>query len=269
MKPLLCVLLLFILWLPRSSQAQKIADASPSVYAISEADFAKSLSEIDRLISIGSWQQARTRYQTLMAHDLPNDRRQTIRNLLDDLNIKMLFSPIETETSLMYTVKPGDSLYVIAKTYGTTVELLKRSNHLKSDTIYPGMTLKVTQAEFSILVDKSDNLLKLAANGKVFKVYPVATGTDNSTPIGEFTIETKLIDPVWYTTGAIVPPESPENILGTRWLGFSMRGYGIHGTTLPDSIGTQSTKGCVRMHNRDVEELYAIVPLKTKVTVVN
>jgi len=129
--------------------------------------------------------------------------------------------------------------------------------------------LKVSTAHYSILVDKSQNLLTLKAGDEVFKAYPVSTGLDNCTPIGKFTIITKLIDPIWYKAGAAVPPGSPQNILGSRWLGLSLQGYGIHGTTEPDSIGKQVTAGCIRMLNADVEELYAIVPPGTEVTIVD
>jgi lipoprotein-anchoring transpeptidase ErfK/SrfK len=173
-----------------------------------------------------------------------------------------------TLDSTQYVVKAGDSLYAIAKRYGTTVELLQKSNHITGDLIRPGMKLKVSQTEFHVRVDKSENRLMLYAGDDLIKTYVVATGIGERTPIGTFTIENKLVDPVWYHAGAILPPDSPDNILGTRWLGFSASGYGIHGTTIPESIGTNATEGCVRMHNHDVEELYSILPLKTKVTVV-
>ena len=130
------------------------------------------------------------------------------------------------------------------------------------------MKLKVSIAEYSIIVDKSEKVLRLYSNKEILKTYPVATGTQERTPIGTFTIVNKLEDPVWYRAGAILPPDSPENILGTRWLGFSLKGYGIHGTTLPETIGTDATLGCIRMYNHDVEELYSIIPLNTPVTVV-
>jgi lipoprotein-anchoring transpeptidase ErfK/SrfK len=80
-------------------------------------------------------------------------------------------------------------------------------------------------------------------------------------------INSKLENPTWYHAGAIVPPDSPKNILGTRWLGIDYPGYGIHGTTIPESIGTQATSGCVRMLNSEVEELYSIIPYGTKVKI--
>ena len=87
--------------------------------------------------------------------------------------------------------------------------------------------------------------------------------------MGTFKITTKLVNPVWYKSGAVVPPDSPENILGTRWMGFDLEGYGIHGTTSPESIGTQATAGCVRMLNNEVEELYTFLPQGTEVTIVD
>ena len=83
------------------------------------------------------------------------------------------------------------------------------------------------------------------------------------------TVVNKLVDPVWYRQGAVVPPDSPENILGTRWMGISEKGYGIHGSVDPEAIGYQVTAGCVRMLNAEVEELYDIIPLGTEVTIVD
>ena len=67
----------------------------------------------------------------------------------------------------------------------------------------------------------------------------------------------------------MVPPDSPENILGTRWLGIDKQGYGLHGSVDPTSIGKQVTAGCVRMPNKDVEELFDIVPVGTDVMIVD
>ncbi|MFH2137031.1 MAG: L,D-transpeptidase family protein [Candidatus Omnitrophota bacterium] len=185
------------------------------------------------------------------------------------LNIAILFSPIKTEDSFMYVVQAGDSLYKIAKEHHTTVELLMRSNNLSDSLIRPGMKLKISKAVFKIEVDKSDNLLTLRTDQEIVKIYRVATGKDNCTPVGKFKILTghRIKDPVWYKTGAIVPPGSPDNTLGTRWLGLSEPGYGIHGTTDPESIGKQVTQGCVRMKNEQVEELFVIVPGETEVII--
>ncbi|MFQ5787157.1 MAG: L,D-transpeptidase, partial [Thermodesulfobacteriota bacterium] len=63
----------------------------------------------------------------------------------------------------------------------------------------------------------------------------------------------------------------PKNVLGTRWIGFEdkegLYGYGIHGTTEPDSIGKEMSNGCIRLTNEDVEELFNYVKAKTKVVI--
>ena len=66
----------------------------------------------------------------------------------------------------------------------------------------------------------------------------------------------------------IVDSTSPEYELGSRWMGLSEPEYGIHGTNDASTIGKHITKGCVRMRNEDVEELYAIIPSGTEVTIV-
>ena len=183
--------------------------------------------------------------------------------------MNIIFSNSKTDTSSTHKVVTGDTLYEIAKEYNTTVSLLKKNNGLEGDTIYPGMDLKVTVGAFSVYIDKSENSLWLYLDGQLIKRYRVATGRGNITPVGEFTIANKLENPTWFHAGAIVPPDSPANILGTRWLGFDNPGYGIHGTTIPESIGTQATSGCIRMFNEDVEELYFILPVGTKATIAN
>jgi lipoprotein-anchoring transpeptidase ErfK/SrfK len=118
-------------------------------------------------------------------------------------------------------------------------------------------------------VDKSDNTLTLATDKEIIKVYKVGTGKEDVTPAGTFTIETKLIDPVWYKTGGAIPYGSPENILGSRWLGLNLPQYGIHGGAKEDELGRQVSAGCVRMLNKDVEELFDIVPRGTEVVIVD
>lgn len=188
---------------------------------------------------------------------------------LEKLNMRILFSPVKTEDSVIYTVQEGDTLRKIAKKHNTTVEILMRSNGLKTDLIHPGKRLKITTLRFAIVADKSQNLLTLKAGDDVLKVYKVSTGIDGITPVGRFKIVNKLTDPTWYKAGAIVPSGSPENILGTRWLGLDVTGYGIHGTTEPETIGRHITAGCIRMRNEEVEELYTIVPVGTEVTIVD
>ena len=164
-----------------------------------------------------------------------------------------------------YAVQPGDTLTKIAKKNGTTVELLRVSNGIQGDMIRAGQRLKVPKASFSVLVDKSQNTLTLKDGEEVVKVYRCSTGREGITPAGAFRIVSRMVDPVWK---GVVNPGDPKNPLGTRWLGFDLPQYGIHGTNDPASIGKPVTAGCVRLANSDVEELYTLLPEGTSVTVV-
>ena len=224
---------------------------------------AKNLEKNNELI------KARTIYQQVLTQLSDINQIKQIKAKIENLNIRILFSPLVDEDSFLYEVKPGDTLGKIARRFNTTVGLLKRSNNLKNDIIKVGQKLKVIKAQFSVLVDKSQNKLFLKEGDKIIKAYVVSTGKGGCTPVGEFKIVNKLKNPVWFRkdVGAVVPAKSPKNVLGSRWMGISMPGYGIHGTIHPEELGKSVTRGCIRMRNKDVEELYDILPKGAKVTI--
>lgn len=229
-----------------------------------------ALAQARDLENKGELLAAKEAYQKLVNEFAGSSEMANWQKKIEELNIKLLFSPvILPNKSIAYKIRPGDSLAKIAREKNTTVELIKKSNGLSDDKIYPGKELKVWTAPFNILVDKSQNILMLKDNEEVFKTYTVATGTNNCTPVGTFKIIEKIPNPTWFSDGKAIPPESPDNVLGTRWLGFNIAGYGIHGTTEPQTLGSQVTQGCVRMANPEVEELYLIVPKGTEVTIVD
>jgi len=216
-------------------------------------------------------QEAREAYVTAFENVTNPQQLDYLNEKVEEMNMKVLFSRTIDKDSILYTVVSGDSLDKIARKHGTTVELLKKANGLTSDVIHVGQKMKVVTAQFSIFVDKSQNVLFLKKGDEILKTYRVATGKDNSTPIGDFKIITRLKNPVHFRRdiSAAVPPGSPQNILGTRWLGIDVPGYGIHGHAIPEDIGKQVTLGCVRMLDPEVEELYDIVPQGTRVVIVD
>jgi hypothetical protein len=121
-----------------------------------------------------------------------------------------------------------------------------------------------------IYVSKGNHTVTLFRNGEIVRQHPCATGRDGSTPEGAFTVNVKLVDPVWYWKGRAIPP-GPDNGLGSRFIGITNKqypkGYGLHGTNEPESIGRDASHGCVRMLNDDVEELYKEVKAGDKVVV--
>lgn len=219
--------------------------------------------------SKNSYSDAKNDYQELI-NNFPNSSEiMNWQHRIEELNMKLIFSSEIIPKSILYEIKPGDSISKIAKQFKTTPELIIKANNLSSNKIFPGKKIKVWNAPLSIVVDKSQNILILKSEEEIIKTYIVSTGADNSTPVGTFKIVNKLEKPTWFKAGAVVPTGSPENILGTHWMGFELAGYGIHGTIEPQNLGKQVTLGCVRMANSDVEELYTIVPQGTEVTIID
>ncbi|WP_255294766.1 L,D-transpeptidase family protein [Bacillus sp. AFS041924] len=111
-----------------------------------------------------------------------------------------------------------------------------------------------------IIINKSINRLAFYENGKLVKVFKVATGKSQElTPEGKFKIVNKIVNRPYYK--ANIPGGDPRNPLGNRWLGLNARGtwgttYAIHGNNNPSSIGTYASHGCVRMYDEEVEWLF-------------
>ena len=110
-----------------------------------------------------------------------------------------------------------------------------------------------------VLVSITDRRLAVIENGNVLAYFPVAVGAAVSpSPTGEFEIVNRVADPAYYHDG-VVMAASEKSPVGTRWIGLNLKGYGIHGTNAPQSIGQAASHGCIRLKNRDVERLYSML----------
>ena len=118
-----------------------------------------------------------------------------------------------------------------------------------------------------IVVSIPDRKLALLQDGEVIRTYSVAVGAVVSeSPSGEFKIVSRLSNPIYYHPHKVIPP-GKENPLGTRWMGLDKKGYGIHGTNQPGSIGKAASHGCVRMRRADLEELFSLVRVGDSVVI--
>jgi lipoprotein-anchoring transpeptidase ErfK/SrfK len=107
-----------------------------------------------------------------------------------------------------------------------------------------------------IVVSIPDRKLALIENDQVVIIYPVAVGAPVSpSPVGTFSIVNRVSNPTYYRPGVVVGPGT-GNPVGTRWIGLSAKGFGIHGTANPGSIGHAKSHGCIRLRNQDVERLF-------------
>lgn len=131
----------------------------------------------------------------------------------------------------------------------------------------PDIIARAPSKGYWITINRTNRILTLYKGKTVIKKYPVAIGKEtHKTPQGKFRVYLKRKNPMW-SGGRNAKPVaggSPENPLGTRWIGLSPgKGniYGIHGNNSPYSIGRRVSKGCIRMINSDVLSLYNIVPI--------
>jgi lipoprotein-anchoring transpeptidase ErfK/SrfK len=123
-------------------------------------------------------------------------------------------------------------------------------------------------------ISLSRRQVTLYYQNRPIKSYPVAVGRKGwETPTGNFQVIEMIQNPKWIHpfTGEAIPGGDPENPLGHYWIGFWTNGkdwIGLHGTPNPESVGKAASHGCIRMHNKDVEELFHQVSVGTPVTVV-
>lgn len=115
------------------------------------------------------------------------------------------------------------------------------------------------QSKRQIVVSLTDRKLAVMEGGAVLRVFPVAVGTSQTpSPTGSFEIAKRLEQPTYYHPGQVIPPGA-NNPLGPRWIGLNVKGYGIHGTNIPSSVGKAASHGCIRLRNRDIVQLFAMV----------
>lgn len=158
-------------------------------------------------------------------------------------------------------MKAGETLWSISEDYRTPIHSIIQANpSINPDVIIVGQPLvipgfpPIETIPYSIHVNLTNRTLTLKHNNQIQKVYPVGVGRMlHETPTGNFIIINKA--------------PNPGGPYGTMWMSLSKKHYGIHGTNDPSSIGKYVSRGCVRMHNRDVEELASIIPIGTPVTI--
>lgn len=243
------------------------------------AEVAAIMVDANQKDAAGQAVEARKLYSDALSRNASPAQRAAIVKRLEDISGRTILGPRvvagdqEVES---YPIQSGDVLANIGRRFKIPYPLIKRLNNMPSDAIRAGQKLKVVKGPFRARVVKSTFTLELWLRGTLVKTYPVAIGTEDSTPAGTFEVTEKLEGPTFY------PPESMrgkrsviqgghrDNPLGSRWIRFGEKslGLGIHGTNEPQSIGKQVSLGCVRMLNGDVEFIYDCLIVGSQVEVV-
>lgn len=197
------------------------------------------------------------------------------------LHAKLLFgSGAPDELVLRHKVRSGELLWNLSRgpwrQAGITVAngfVLHVNGISDARRVNAGRTLRVPRDELSLLVRKSGFELTVLLGGAPIERFDIGIGSEGSTPSGSFVIRTRLENPDWYFDGRKIPFGDPENVIGTRWMGFDgeadarAEGIGIHGTSDEGTVGQAVSAGCVRMRRRDVERLFQWTKAGTRVDV--
>jgi LysM repeat protein len=191
----------------------------------------------------------------------PQDRARAIE-VFHPLTRELFLNTAHNEFSSNYVVKSGDSFDRIAARAGISVNLLYDLNGLQrgSKKLHPNDNLKLPKGKPRVVVRKGDFCASLYFGEFLVRQYVIAHGKNNNTPVGKTTVLNMEVDPEARSQG----PNDPRGEMKLRWIGLSpyaggRTGFGFHGTQYPDSIPGMTSKGCVRMKDSDVIELYDIL----------
>ena len=252
----------------RSAAPQASSIAKPSASA--EKLFIRARS----LVSSGKQSEASKLLGEVIVTTPDANLKNNALRMQGQVNVDLFLSEVPTADKKSYVIQPGDSLDRIARKNKTTVDLLRLINGIEGDLIFPGARLLVPVAPFVIEVDKSDRTMTLVINGNRLKRYSVGLGRYGKTPLGTFKTVVHQTNPDWSPpSGGTVPFGDPLNVLGTRWISIvdesrpDIKGFGIHGTTDRGSIGGETSNGCIRMLNEEVEEVFLLIPRGTHVVI--
>ena len=261
-----------------SSAAPTQAEPKPSQIVTGNGPLADAKARV----AAGQWIDARAGLNDVFqAGHLSDADAAAARTELQEINQTIVFSPKtfpDDPYSLGYSVRQGDSLAKIAAGHDTTWQLLARINHLDPRRLRYGTTIKVVRGPFFAVVRKGAYTIDAYLGGLPGKPgsmyvmsFPVGLGKDNSTPTGLWAIapHAKLKHPTYYPPegGDPIDADDPKNPLGGYWIALTgidgqaigRTSYGIHGTIEPDSIGHQSSMGCIRLRNDDIAMVFDLM----------
>ncbi|MBX3474176.1 MAG: L,D-transpeptidase family protein [Planctomycetes bacterium] len=268
---------------PGLGEAGKSSGDSTAASAQSLAEVATAIAEAEAALGIdgearpAATKQAYHKLGKLLEGALPVEERRRALPVFHALTSELFLSPVHNEFSENYTVKPGDAFDRIASRAGISTNLLYDLNNKPRGhkTLHPGENLKLPKGKVSVVVRKRDYTTSLYFGEFIVRQYVVAHGTNDNTPEGVTQIASMSIDPEKQSRG----PNDPVNEMRLRWIGLEnykdarskdntkRTGIGLHGTAYPDSIPGMTSRGCVRMADQDVVELYDIVRIGNKVEI--
>lgn len=238
---------------PTTARAAKPSPAPARSAATNEPI---DLTAIDQLMNDGEDVEANFQLSNLY-WKRPEVRKQ-IMSRLQIVSNRIYFAP-QPHYMDGHVVRPGDLMQNIAQDYDVSWEYLAKLNRISdAKKIRPGQKLKVIRGPFAAVVDLSDMELTIHSHGHYVHAFPIGIGQDNPSPIGSFKVVEKLNDPTYYGAEGVIDHEDTQNPLGEYLIDLG-DSYGIHGTNDETLIGKSESKGCIRMQNIDIADVYDLL----------
>lgn len=210
---------------------------------------------------------------------LPADQTRQITDLLDRLAGTVVYSR-QHHLEPAYVTRQGDTLDNLARKFNIPWQLLGRINGLmpptapntdtatKDQPLPVGMELKVVRGPFDALVHLDKHELTLFVQNRYAGRFPVGVGRDQPKLEGTYIVRDKAMSPPYSgPDGVTINPNDPKNPLGSAWIGLTDR-IGIHGTCDPQAIGRDDNRGTICVGDRDLQDLYGILSVGSRVTIV-
>jgi LysM repeat protein len=210
--------------------------------------------------------------------NLPADQARQITELLDQLAGTVIYSR-QSHIAPPYVVQSGDTIDRVAQKYKVPWQLLARINGLmppgapngdetvKDQPLAAGKELKVVEGPFDAMVQLGKRQLTLMVHNRYAGRFPIGVGRDQPKLEGQFTVGDKKLNPTYYgPDGVTINPNDPKNPLGGAWIGLTDR-IGIHGAADPQSVGRDDNRGTICVSDRDLQDLYGILSVGSRVTI--
>ena len=253
--------------------------SNPEISAVMAQAMKQLKSNPNRIIEV------RETLNDVLKQSMPSYQREGIKDELAKLSNTWLFGKTVFEGDSLcetYLVRPGDRLEVIGNRFKVPYELLMTINVIAvPSSLRAGKHIKVVKGPFRAHVHRSEFTMDLYLQDTYVKTYQVGLGSPGQeTPTGKWVVKEggRLIRPPWTDpdTGQHYRPEDPDYPLGSRWIALrgvegnavGRTGFAIHGTRAPGEIGRNASRGCIRLHNGHVIEVYnALIPSLSEVRV--
>jgi hypothetical protein len=258
---------------------------NPSPAATSPAEillqkkFASFMEAVQKKLDEGKYGEAQLALSSLYGNpDLPPDQARQITTLLDQLAGTVIYSRRHL-LEPAYKAQPGDTLEKLGKKFNVPWELLARINGLvpsgpispdgatKDQPLPEGLELKVVRGPFNATIDLEKHELTLLLQDRYAGRFPIGVGRDQPKLDGEYTVRAKTPYPRYFgPDGVNIESRDPKNPLGAAWIGLTDK-IGIHGTNNPQNVGRDDNRGTICVKDRDLQDLYGILSVGSRVTI--